>query len=139
MSSAGFRAGRIQVLSVLVISLLFTIFLFPTVARATDRVDTVINSDWKFHKGDVADAHQSGYDDSLWDTVDVPHTWNALDGEDGGNDYYRGIGWYRKHHLISNTYLGQRLFLFFEAVGRTADVYVNGAYVGSHEGSYAAF
>ena len=31
-----------------------------------------------------------------WEQVNVPHSWNAIDGQDGGNDYYRGTCWYAK-------------------------------------------
>ena len=44
------------------------------------------NQGWQFRK----DGETS------WQTVDLPHTWNALDGQDGGDNYYQGIGWYQK-------------------------------------------
>ena len=25
-----------------------------------------------------------------WEAVSLPHTWNAADGMEGGNDYFRG-------------------------------------------------
>ena len=106
---------------------------------ANDRVDINFNDTWKFHKGDVGGAEGVGFDDSGWDTVNLPHTWNAFDGQDGGNNYYRGIGWYRKHTPIPSEYSGKRIFLRFEAVSKAADVYVNGTHVGRHEGAYAAF
>ena len=40
-------------------------------------------------------AQSPTFNDSSWSIVDVPHTWNNLDGQDGGSNYYRGIGWYR--------------------------------------------
>jgi beta-galactosidase len=83
-----------------------------TGAWADSRVDTVINSAWKFNKADVANAQQPGFDDTSRSTIDLPHTWNALDGEDGGT-YYRGIGWYRKHCTIGSENSGKRVYLFF--------------------------
>lgn len=68
----------------------------------------------------------------------MPHTWNALDGEDCGT-YYRDIGWYRKHCTIGSEHLGKRVYLFFESVGISADVYCNGVSIGHHDGAYAAF
>ena len=41
------------------------------------------NQGWQFRK----DGETS------WQTVDLPHTWNALDGQDGGDNFYQGIGW----------------------------------------------
>jgi len=113
-------------------------FLLVTGAWADSRVDTVINSAWKFNKADVANAQQPGFDNTSWSTIDLPHTWNALDGEDGGT-YYRGIGWYRKHCTIGSENSGKRVYLFFESVGITADVYCNGVSIGHHDGAYAAF
>src|SRR5690349_11333530 len=53
---------------------------------------------WRFHLSDVQDAEQPDFDDSAWDAVTLPHTWNAQDGQDGPSTaYYRGIGWYRTH------------------------------------------
>lgn len=43
------------------------------------------------------DAMRPGYDDSGWQRVDIPHTWNAFDVTDAIPGYWRGIGWYRKH------------------------------------------
>jgi beta-galactosidase len=58
---------------------------------------------WRFHRGDADGARNIGHDDSAWERVSVPHTWNAEDGQDGGGDYYRGIGWYRRHVMVANT------------------------------------
>ena len=113
--------------------------LLVTAVRADNRVDTVINSAWKFNRADVTGAHLPSFNDTSWSTIDLPHTWNASDGEDGGNDYYRGIGWYRKHYIIGSEFSSKRIYLFFESVGISADVYCNGTLIGSHLGAYAAF
>src|SRR4051812_22558784 len=62
------------------------------------RVD--LNTGWRFTKGDVAGAEATAFNDAAWSAVDVPHTWNAADGADGGNNYYRGVGWYRRHYTV---------------------------------------
>ncbi len=79
------------------------------------------------------------FDDSKWETVCLPHTWNNLDGQDGGNDYYRGPAWYRKTFALPKEYRGRRVFIRFGAAGFIADVYVNGEFVGEHRGGFAAF
>ncbi len=112
--------------------------LLVTAVRADSRVDTVINNTWKFNRADVNNAQSPSFNDASWSTIDLPHTWNALDGEDGGT-YYRGIGWYRKHYTIGSENSGKRIYLFFESVGISADVYCNGTLIGSHLGAYAAF
>ncbi|GAA4632256.1 hypothetical protein GCM10023196_064920 [Actinoallomurus vinaceus] len=98
---------------------------------------TVVDLDhgWRFHKGDVAGAEAPGYDDSGWQSVSVPHTWNARDGEDGGNDYHRGPGWYRRTVRIP----AGRVFLQFDGATIVSDVWVNGRKAGHHAGGYAAF
>ena len=103
------------------------------------RIDTVLDSEWSFYRADVANAASLSFDDSGWSKVNVPHTYNALDGQDGGNDYYRGPAWYRKSISIPADHSGKRIYIFFEAVAKAADVYCNGVLVGRHEGAYAAF
>src|SRR5262249_7712088 len=66
-----------------------------------------LDASWKFIRTNVPGAQQIDFDDSAWSTVDVPHTWNNLDGQDGGNNYYRGIGWYRKHVTIAPDQAGK--------------------------------
>ncbi len=108
-----------------------------------DRADIPLNDQWRFSyygKNSGAGAEAVSFNDSSWSIVDLPHTWNALDTQDGikGN-YARGFGWYRKHCAIGSEYAGKRVYLFFEAVGKKAQVYCNGTLVGHHLGGYAAF
>ena len=51
------------------------------------------NSGWEFYKGDLP---KESSDSVAWEGISLPHTYNALDGQDGGNDYYQGCAWYRK-------------------------------------------
>lgn len=72
--------------------------------------------------------------------VDLPHTWNAKDGQDGGNDYYRGTCHYRtvfrRPDFDPET---QRVYLEFQGVNATADVELNGKNVMHHDGGYSTF
>src|ERR1022692_1960605 len=68
------------------------------VPAVSPRADVLLNSGWHFIRQDVSGAQTNGFDDSTWTNLDLPHTWNNLDGQDGGNNYYRGIGWYRRHY-----------------------------------------
>jgi beta-galactosidase len=97
-----------------------------------------LDASWRFHLGDVPGAQQINFDDSSWNTVDVPHTWNNIDGQQGG-PYYRGIGWYRQHDTIPKEWAGQELFLKFDGASLVTDLYVNGTFVGEHQGAFAAF
>jgi beta-galactosidase len=94
---------------------------------------------WRFLAGDDAHAPDPGLDDRSWQPVDLPHTWNALDGQDGGDDYRRGPGWYRRHLAVDASLAGKRLYLQFDGASLMADVYVNGVHLGSHKGGFARF
>lgn len=71
--------------------------------------------------------------------VSIPHTWNNMDGQDGGNDYYRGRCCYRKIFPRPAFETCQQLYLEFGAVNSTAEVWFNGHMVGAHEGGYSGF
>jgi beta-galactosidase len=102
---------------------------------------TVINLDtsWKFNRADVAGAQNVSFIDAAWTSINLPHTWNNLDGQDGGGNYYRGIGWYRKHFTINSSYSGRNFFVRFEGANQVAEVYLNGTLLGTHKGGYGAF
>ena len=104
-----------------------------------NRTNIVLESGWRFIRQDVAGAQNINFDDSAWSSVNLPHTWNNLDGQDGGNNYYRGIGWYRLRHTVDSFHAGRRLFLKFDGAFSVADVYVNGNHLGQHQGGFAAF
>jgi beta-galactosidase len=101
------------------------------------RID--LNTGWRFHLGDVSGAQATAFNDSSWSSVNVPHIWNAVDGADGGNNYVRGIGWYRRHFTVPASLAGKTLFLQFAGANQVADVWVNDAYLGQHRGGYSRF
>ena len=105
---------------------------------ASNRVDTIIDADWKFYEGDVSGAQTSTFNDTSWSAVTLPHTWNNIDGENGGT-YYRGISWYRLHYTVPASYAGRQLYLQFDGASLVADVYLNGTYLGEHQGGFATF
>jgi beta-galactosidase len=101
------------------------------------RID--LNASWRFLRSDVSGAQDPAFNDSAWTAVTVPHTWNASDGQDGGANYYRGIGWYRRHYTPPTTLAGKKLWLQFAGANQVADVWVNGVSLGQHRGGYARF
>lgn len=103
------------------------------------RVAMDLNASWKFLRADAASAQSPGFNDSSWGTVSVPHSWNNLDGQDGGNNYYRGIGWYRKTINVPSSFSGKSVFLQLDGSSLNTDVYVDGNLIGSHSGGFAAF
>jgi beta-galactosidase len=102
------------------------------------RTTAVLGEGWRFLRADAVGAEGVAFDDASWSSVTVPHTYNASDGQDGGGDYYRGVGWYRRT-LAAPALAGRRAFLEFGAANAVADVFVNGVLVGSHRGGYSAF
>lgn len=72
-------------------------------------------------------------------SLDLPHTWNAEDGADGGNDYYRGRALYQKKLGEIVLQDDEELYLEFQGVGMSADVYLNGELLAHHDGGYSTF
>lgn len=85
------------------------------------------NENWEFEKNKEFTA------------VQLPHCWNAVDGQDGGNDYYRGNCVYRKRFLMPQISAGQRVYLELEGASAIAKVMLNGKLLCCHEGGYSTF
>ncbi len=71
--------------------------------------------------------------------IDLPHTWNAKDGQDGGNDYYRGTCVYEKNFSKPEYGENECVYLQFQGVNASARVFVNGVEVCTHDNGYATF
>ena len=93
------------------------------------------NDNWVFNKTNDIPGELPGN----WESVTLPHTYNALDGQDGGNDYFRGSAVYCKSFKAPDDTDGKCIVLEFGAVGMTADVYLNGELIAHHEGGFSAF
>ena len=93
------------------------------------RYITNFNSDWEF----------SLHSDDNWEKVTLPHTWNNLDGQDGGNDYYRGKCTYRKTILKKDLPLGEEHYLEINGANLSSVVYLNGEKLKSHDGGYSTY
>jgi beta-galactosidase len=103
------------------------------------RQDVNLDPGWKFIRQDVPGAQSPSFDDKSWTKLNLPHTWNNFDGEEGNTNYYRGVGWYRKHVFVSRSDKERQLFLKFDGAFLVTDVYVNGSLLGEHQGGFAAF
>lgn len=100
------------------------------------RTVTNLNESWKFVKENVgAEAAVSAEGIA----VNVPHTWNNVDGQDGGNDYYRGTCWYVKTFAKPEFGEDTRVYLEFRGVNASALVYLNGKQIATHDGGYSTF
>ena len=71
------------------------------------------------------------------ETVALPHTWNALDGQDGGADYWRGIGVYTID--LPNPTEGYKQYIELQGANHVATVYCNGRELGTHKGGFSTF
>ncbi|TGY09188.1 glycoside hydrolase family 2 protein [Bacteroides muris (ex Afrizal et al. 2022)] len=121
------------------VSLLLACLL--VVSSVVARDVTSFNTGWEFKKGsfskEIVRAVASWSD--KWEKVEIPHTWNAQDMQTRYNDFYEGVGYYRKEYFCPDSLKGKRVFLRFEGVGTCAEVYVNNQLVGTHKGGYSAF
>lgn len=95
---------------------------------------TLINDGWKFYKG--VGALGETLPEAV--AVDLPHTWNNLDGQDGGSDYYRGRCLYKRKLNVTKRE-DKVYYLEFRGVNAIADVYVNGSLAVHHEGGFSTF
>lgn len=99
------------------------------------RRSTCINDDWFFLKDNLPLAD---IDAGKMERIDLPHTWNNVDGQDGGNDYYRGTCVYYKKIKIYIS-KNEAAYLEFNGVAMTAKVYFNGRELFTHKGGYSRF
>jgi beta-galactosidase len=108
-------------------------------ARGPLRRATPLGDGWRFLRDDAPGAEAPDFDDRAWARVTVPHTWNAKDGQDGGADYHRGVGWYRRRVTLPASESGRELYVELDGANLEATLYVNGKEVGHHAGGYARF
>ena len=121
---------------------LFYIFILLFIvgwAQAQQRVVYTINDGLKFTKGSPFEAQMTGCDDSSWETVNIPHTWNDKDADDETPGFYRGPVWYRKQLFIDKSQEGRRAVIYFEGANQEVRFYLNGQFVGEHKGGYTRF
>ncbi len=85
-----------------------------------------INLNWKFSKDNVT-----------FEDINLPHTWNNMDGQDGGADYLRQKCYYVKElDLVKSD---KKIFIEFNGVNHLSNVYFNDEYLGEHRGGFSTF
>ena len=92
-----------------------------------------LNEGWLFTKNTADPTAEGG------EAVCLPHTWNATDGQDGGNDYFRGSCLYRRTLVRAELPEADCYYLEFRGANSSADVYVNGEAAAHHDGGYSTF
>ncbi len=95
-----------------------------------------INTKWAFSK----EAEQVPEKmPEKWYWVTLPHTWNAIDGQDGGNDYYRGVAYYAKEIDRTDFPKADQYYLEIQGANSSADVYLDGTKIAHHDGGYSTW
>src|SRR5215210_4602824 len=111
-------------------------FAQPAGRRAKYNFD----SGWRLLVGDPAGAEAPGFDDSAWEAVTLPRTWNEDDAfRKDITDLSTGIAWYRKRFTLPRGGAGRKVFLEFEGIRQAGEFYLNGRHVGRHENGITAF
>lgn len=98
-----------------------------------------LNNGWRFYGGSIDGVESENFDVSKWDSINLPHTWNNLDGQDGGGDFRRGDSWYRNHFTVDQAYRSKKVYIQFDGVCLVSDIYINGIHIGQHRGAFATF
>ncbi|MBQ4651410.1 MAG: glycoside hydrolase family 2 protein [Oscillospiraceae bacterium] len=99
---------------------------------------TVYNLNYKWAFTKQADAVPSQMPMN-WNWVNLPHTWNNIDGQDGGADYYRGTCYYAKSIDKMELPESEQYYLEFEGANASAKVYLNGKKLAEHDGGYSTW
>ncbi|MBO5460360.1 MAG: glycoside hydrolase family 2 protein [Ruminococcus sp.] len=94
------------------------------------------NTKWAFSK-EANEVPQTMPERWYW--VNLPHTWNAIDGQDGGNDLYRGTAYYAKTLEKIDLPKADQYYLELRGANSSATVYVNGKKLASHDGGYSTW
>ena len=92
-----------------------------------------LNENWLFAKNTADITVREG------EQINLPHTWNALDGQDGGNDYFRGSCLYVKTLNKADLPVADRYYLEIRGANSSADVFVGGEKLAHHDGGYSTW
>lgn len=97
-----------------------------------------LNDGWRFNQKNDQQSYNIDYDDNEWVSVQIPHTWNAVDGANGF-EYDQGAYWYRREFIIDIAEQDNRVYIEFNGSNSITNVYVNEKHVGEHRGGYSTF
>ncbi len=92
-----------------------------------------INENWLFVKDTTDVSVREG------EQISIPHSWNAIDGQDGGNDYFRGSCLYVKNIKKAELPEADLYYIEFRGTNSSADLYVNGNKLAHHDGGYSTW
>jgi len=130
----------------LVLFFLIFIFTISLVNAQTTNPREIIPFDdgWHFWLGDDQYAKQISFDDSKWQTLNVPHDWSIEgpvnpppDGNNNSGYFTHGIGWYRKNFMSPDTL--KKVVIEFDAVYMNSEVWINGQFLGQKPYGFIGF
>lgn len=129
-----------------VLTFIAALFTATMTMAQTSRVETNLNTNWKFSLSDNEESKSLSFNDKSWRNVTIPHDWSmesdfkadAAMGNEGGY-LPAGTGWYRKVLNMPKAWEGKTVKLVFDGVYQDSKVYVNGDSVGSHFYGYTPF
>ncbi|WP_088654712.1 sugar-binding domain-containing protein [Geofilum rhodophaeum] len=115
--------------------------LFQTQAKPGFGEASLLNNDWKFYKGDPAEAAAPDFDDSRWRALHLPHDWSV---EGPYSPHWAsatgylpgGIAWYRKTLDVPAEWEGEKIYIYFEGIYRNGEVFINGQRLGMRPNGY---
>lgn len=132
--------------------------LFPPWLQAQDpdpgkeRIVTLFDFDWLFHRGGAQWAEMPSFNDAEWRKVDLPHDWSIEDipgtsspfdadavGQVSTGFTAGGTAWYRKRFTLPPMLKDKHLYIQFDGVYMNADVWLNGVHLGTHPYGYTSF
>jgi beta-galactosidase len=103
----------------------------------TPRAKLNMNQNWKFNRSNVTGAEAVSFNDASWSTVHLPH--NFQDVPITGGNYYRGVGFYRKHFTLDPSFEGKQITIYFEGAMTVAEFWINGTKLATHYGGFSPF
>jgi beta-galactosidase len=116
----------------------------PSESSAAQEANSILlNRGWKLFRLDdtpsqpESDQAALGFDDSLWEEVNLPHTGHVE--PLNANAMWQGVCWYRLHLASQPEWSGKKVFIDFDGAMSVADVWVNGQQVTTHYGGYLPF
>ena len=104
----------------------------------------LFNKNWKFQLADVKEASVPTFDDSMWQTLNLPHDWTVKgtyspDRASCTGFLPGGIGWYRKSFVVPENRKSEKVYIYFEGVYNRSEVFINGTSVGKRPNGYISF
>lgn len=129
------KFSGVSVYSLLII--LSTLSVFAAPQQQVLREKITMNTEWQFIRSNVSGAQEVSFNDAAWESVHLPHNFDDV--SINGEDYYRGVGWYRKHFVLDESYENRRITVYFEGAMTVAEFWINGTKLTTHYGGFSPF